>query len=154
MLPYGAKCERVEQKMTEVLTAAQMRAIETEAMACGAVTGLELMERAGAGVVAAVLEAWPQMGGGRGLGLCGGLGRVRWSGLPIWIGRTFGQARWWWMRCSASVLRVTSGRASGGCWRWPRLRPASLWRWIFCRGFARSLGGGVRRAAIWNGPPI
>src|SRR3989338_10204266 len=71
MLPYGAKCERVEQKMTEVLTAAQMRAIETEAMACGAVTGLELMERAGAGVVAAVLEAWPQMAAARGLVLCG-----------------------------------------------------------------------------------
>ena len=35
---------------TEILTAAQMRAMESAAMASGAVTGLELMERAGAGV--------------------------------------------------------------------------------------------------------
>ena len=35
--------------MTELLTAAQMRAIEPAAIASGAVTGLELMERAGAG---------------------------------------------------------------------------------------------------------
>lgn len=47
--------------MGEVLTAAQMRAIEQAAIASGAVTGLELMERAGAGVVAAALEEWPEM---------------------------------------------------------------------------------------------
>jgi hydroxyethylthiazole kinase-like uncharacterized protein yjeF len=47
--------------MSEVLTAAQMRAIEAAAIASGAVTGLELMERAGAGVVAAVLEEWPEL---------------------------------------------------------------------------------------------
>ena len=47
--------------MTELLTSAQMRAIESAAIASGAVTGLELMERAGAGVVAAVLEEWPEM---------------------------------------------------------------------------------------------
>ena len=47
--------------MVELLTAAQMRAIEAAAIASGKVTGLELMERAGAGVVAAVLEEWPEM---------------------------------------------------------------------------------------------
>ena len=47
--------------MSEVLTAAQMKAIEAAAIASGEVTGLELMERAGAGVVAAVLEEWPEM---------------------------------------------------------------------------------------------
>ena len=47
--------------MTELLTAAQMRAVEAAAMASGRVTGLELMERAGAGVVAAILAEWPQM---------------------------------------------------------------------------------------------
>ncbi len=47
--------------MTELLTAAQMRAIEAAAIASGQVTGLELMERAGAGVVAAVLEEWPDL---------------------------------------------------------------------------------------------
>ena len=35
--------------MTELLTAAQMRAIERAAIESGAVTGLELMERAGRG---------------------------------------------------------------------------------------------------------
>lgn len=45
--------------MTELLTAAQMRAIEQAAIASGKVTGLELMERAGRGVVDAVLTEWP-----------------------------------------------------------------------------------------------
>jgi hydroxyethylthiazole kinase-like uncharacterized protein yjeF len=44
-----------------LLTAAQMRAIEQAAIASGQVTGLELMERAGAGVVQAVLGEWPEM---------------------------------------------------------------------------------------------
>ncbi|WP_347139081.1 NAD(P)H-hydrate dehydratase [Paracoccus sp. SSK6] len=44
---------------TEVLTTAQMRAIESAAMASGQVTGLDLMERAGKAVVAAILRKWP-----------------------------------------------------------------------------------------------
>ena len=47
--------------MTELLTAAQMRAIEQAAIASGEVTGLELMERAGAGVLNAILQEWPDM---------------------------------------------------------------------------------------------
>lgn len=47
--------------MTELLTAAQMRAIEQAAIESGDVTGLELMERAGRGVVEAILEEWPSM---------------------------------------------------------------------------------------------
>ena len=47
--------------MTELLTAAQMRAIEKAAIDSGEVTGLELMERAGRGVVEAILEEWPAM---------------------------------------------------------------------------------------------
>src|SRR6056297_2219479 len=47
--------------MHELLTAAQMRAIEQAAIESGTVTGLELMERAGRGVVAAVFEAWPDL---------------------------------------------------------------------------------------------
>ncbi|MEM6914255.1 MAG: NAD(P)H-hydrate epimerase [Pseudomonadota bacterium] len=46
--------------MTEVLTAAQMRAIEQAAIESGHVTGLELMERAGQGVVDAIFEEWPE----------------------------------------------------------------------------------------------
>ena len=47
--------------MTELLTAAQMRALENAAIKSGEVTGLELMERAGRGVVEAILEEWPEM---------------------------------------------------------------------------------------------
>ena len=47
--------------MTELLTAAQMQAIEQDAMECSGVTGLELMERAGRGVVEAILREWPDM---------------------------------------------------------------------------------------------
>jgi hydroxyethylthiazole kinase-like uncharacterized protein yjeF len=49
--------------MTELLTAAQMRAIEEAAIASGEVTGLELMERAGRGVVEAIFEEWPELAG-------------------------------------------------------------------------------------------
>jgi hydroxyethylthiazole kinase-like uncharacterized protein yjeF len=60
-------------KMTEVLTSAQMRAIERAAIDSGAVTGLELMERAGQGVVDAILAQWPELAAGnpRAVVLCG-----------------------------------------------------------------------------------
>ena len=63
--------------MAELLTAAQMRTIEAAAIASGQVSGLELMERAGAGVVAAVFETWPDLaqspdtGARRAVVLCG-----------------------------------------------------------------------------------
>lgn len=59
--------------MTELLTAAQMRAIESAVIESGAVTGLELMERAGRGVVEAVFEEWPELAAGsyRAVVLCG-----------------------------------------------------------------------------------
>ncbi len=47
--------------MTELLTAAQMRAIEQAAIESDEVTGLELMERAGRGVVEAIFEEWPEL---------------------------------------------------------------------------------------------
>ncbi len=59
--------------MTEFLTAAQMRAAERAAIDSGAVSGLELMERAGRGVVEAMLEQWPDLAQGpqRAIVLCG-----------------------------------------------------------------------------------
>jgi hydroxyethylthiazole kinase-like uncharacterized protein yjeF len=47
--------------MTELLTAAQMRALEKAAIDSGEVTGLELMERAGRGVVEAMLDWRPEL---------------------------------------------------------------------------------------------
>lgn len=49
------------QVLLEILTAAQMRAIEQAAIESGTVTGLELMERAGRGVVEAVFKEWPEL---------------------------------------------------------------------------------------------
>ena len=49
----------------ELLTAARMRAIEHAAIDSGEVTGLELMERAGRGVVEAILEWRPDLADGR-----------------------------------------------------------------------------------------
>jgi len=59
--------------MSEPLTAEAMRAVEAAAIASGAVTGLELMERAGRGVVEALFERWPDLDGhpGRAVILCG-----------------------------------------------------------------------------------
>nr|WP_210527496.1 NAD(P)H-hydrate dehydratase [Rubellimicrobium arenae] len=59
--------------MTAILTAAEMRALEQEAIARGEVTGLELMERAGRGVVEAILAEWPaiEQGPRRAVVLCG-----------------------------------------------------------------------------------
>ena len=45
----------------ELLTAAQMRAIEQAAIKSGDATGLELMERAGQGVVDAIFDEWPML---------------------------------------------------------------------------------------------
>ncbi|WP_300014699.1 NAD(P)H-hydrate dehydratase [uncultured Roseobacter sp.] len=47
--------------MTELLTGAEMRAHETAAIESGVVTGLDLMERAGQGVVDAMFAKWPDM---------------------------------------------------------------------------------------------
>ena len=57
----------------ELLTAAQMRRVEHAAIEGGTVTGLELMERAGRGVVEAAYEEWPDFAAApqRALVLCG-----------------------------------------------------------------------------------
>lgn len=55
--------------MTEVLSAEAMRAVERAAMDSGRVTGLELMERAGQGVVEAILDHFPDAR--RAVVLCG-----------------------------------------------------------------------------------
>lgn len=55
------KLLKLRKSMTVLLTAAQMRLIEKAAIDSGALSGGELMERAGQGVVAAVLERWPDM---------------------------------------------------------------------------------------------
>ncbi|MBM2577633.1 NAD(P)H-hydrate epimerase [Jannaschia sp. Os4] len=51
-------------RRVELVTAARMRGIEAAAMASGEVTGLALMERAGAACVDAVADEWPDLGPG------------------------------------------------------------------------------------------
>ncbi|NRP45079.1 Bifunctional NAD(P)H-hydrate repair enzyme Nnr [Aliiroseovarius sp. xm-v-225] len=72
--------------MTELLTAAQMRAIEQAAIDSGEVTGLELMERAGRGVVEAIFEEWPELAVGEKAGQ-GGTAPHPASGIRPFIGR-------------------------------------------------------------------
>ncbi|OAN78316.1 hypothetical protein A8B82_11395 [Sulfitobacter sp. EhC04] len=50
--------------MTELLSSSQMRALEKAQIDSGAVTGRTLMERAGQGVVDAILARWPEMAEG------------------------------------------------------------------------------------------
>ncbi|MBD0865794.1 MAG: NAD(P)H-hydrate dehydratase [Rhodobacteraceae bacterium] len=59
--------------MTELLTATQMRITEQAAIMSGEVTGLDLMERAGQGVVEAIFEQWPEFADAphRAVVLCG-----------------------------------------------------------------------------------
>lgn len=59
--------------MTELLTSAQMGAIEQAEIESGAVTGLQLMERAGRGAVQAAFTKWPELAQGahRAMILCG-----------------------------------------------------------------------------------
>ncbi len=57
--------------MAGLLTCAEMRKFEADAIARGAATGLGLMERAGRGVADAVFAEWPGLGPGRAVVLCG-----------------------------------------------------------------------------------
>jgi hydroxyethylthiazole kinase-like uncharacterized protein yjeF len=59
--------------LTEILTSAQMRALEAREIESGRATGRALMERAGRGVVAALLAHWPALGNqpGKAVVLCG-----------------------------------------------------------------------------------
>jgi hydroxyethylthiazole kinase-like uncharacterized protein yjeF len=79
--------------MTNLLTAEQMRAAERAAMDSGTVTGLELMERAGAGVVEVVLDEWPELAEGprRAVVLCGPGNN---GGDGFVIARLLGQRGW------------------------------------------------------------
>jgi NAD(P)H-hydrate repair Nnr-like enzyme with NAD(P)H-hydrate epimerase domain len=61
------------QGMTDLLTNAQMRAVEAAAIAQGRVNGRVLMERAGECVVAFIIITWPDLLNdvGRAVVLCG-----------------------------------------------------------------------------------
>lgn len=85
----------------EILTTAQMRAIESDAMARGDVTGLTLMERAGAAVAGQIRLRWPRPGrvtvlcgpgnnGGDGYVIARHLARAGWQVRVLGIDNTPG----------------------------------------------------------------
>ena len=105
--------------MTELLIAAQMRAIERAAIDSGEVTGLELMERAGRGVVDAIFARWPDLRAA--LVLCGPGNN---GGDGFVIARLLVQAGW---RVQVAAMRspeAMRGDAAVNAKRWAGIAPA------------------------------
>ncbi len=110
--------------MTELLTSAQMRAIEQAAFNTGLASGMELMERAGAGVVAAIFERWPELeeGAREAVVLCGPGNN---GGDGFVIARMLRERGWMvqvFLYGEADALR---GDARENCGRWRELGPVS-----------------------------
>lgn len=137
----------------ELLTAAQMRAIEAAAMASGRVTGLELMERAGAGVVAALLKQWPEMAftAQTAVVLCGPGNN---GGDGYVVARLLAQ-RGWQVTCAALAAPVTpDAQAMAAAWG-GKVRPVEALDWadfqaaalcvdaMFGTGLQRNIAAGV-----------
>ncbi len=103
--------------MVEILTSAQMRAVEVGAIDSGRVTGLELMERAGAGVVAAITAQWPEAER-RAVVLCGPGNN---GGDGYVIARLL-HARGWQVRLWAPTSAMTPDAAANAV-RWAEIGP-------------------------------
>ncbi|SFR51749.1 NAD(P)H-hydrate epimerase [Litoreibacter janthinus] len=69
------------------LTSDQMRALEQAAISSGDATGLELMERAGRGVVEAIFEEWPELEHAFAPEVWDETHEVHWGDLSIWAKR-------------------------------------------------------------------
>jgi hydroxyethylthiazole kinase-like uncharacterized protein yjeF len=140
----------------ELLTAAQMRAIESAAMASGRATGLDLMEYAGRGVVAAIWQEWPELAAGphRAVVLCGPGGN---GGDGYVIARHLDAAGWTVavhaLAPPATPDAAEMARRWGGAARgladlsWQDLAHAPLVvDAVFGTGLARPIASGIRDA--------
>ena len=110
-------------KMSEILTSAQMRAVEEAAISSGAVSGLELMERAGRGVVEAIFEHWPELETTPGTAsvLCGPGNN---GGDGFVVARLL-EAMGWQVDCYLyGTANPLPPDARTNCDRWPKDRPA------------------------------
>lgn len=103
---------------TEIVTAAQMRAIESAAMGSGAVTGLQLMTRAGAAVAGLIRLRWPRPG--RVTVLCGPGAN---GGDGFVIARLLAGAGWTVRLLGADPAPGTDAAAARAAWRGPVLPP-------------------------------
>lgn len=106
--------------MTELLTAAEMRAIEQAAIDSGEVTGLELMERAGAGVVDAIFEWRPELAESerRAVVLCGPGNN---GGDGFVVARLLKQRGWTVDVCFGGDEERLSDDAAQMCRRWRQM---------------------------------
>ncbi len=145
--------------MTEILTASEMRALEQRAMDSGAVTGLTLMERAGQGVVDAVLATWPVFArtsykavvlcgpgnnGGDGFVIARLLHRRGWD-VDVWFygdpARLPPDARVNYDRwCTLGAVRARTGKGSGDAVTIP-IGTSVVIDALFGIGLSRPLGG-------------
>ena len=144
--------------MREVLTSAQMRAVEQAEIASGSVTGAELMERAGSGLVAAILQEWPELGTapGRAVVLCGPGN----NGGDGYVAARLLAGRGWQVLAVALAEPATpDARAMRARWQGP-VRPAGALDWpdlaagpegpvlvldaMFGTGLTRPVAPGVR----------
>ncbi len=142
-----------------------MRAIEQAAIGSGAVTGLDLMERAGRAVVEAVFEEWPGLSAapGRALVLCGPGNN---GGDGFVVARLLQEAGWQLQVLFAGRQEKLPPDAAENCRRWLELGPVEPFDEeairaagevdlvidaIFGTGLTRPLEGEVARAVSFMG---
>jgi ADP-dependent NAD(P)H-hydrate dehydratase / NAD(P)H-hydrate epimerase len=143
----------IEAVMAEVLTAAQMRAIEAAAIATGAVSGLDLMERAGRGVVAAMLAEWPDLAlsAQRAVVLCGPGGN---GGDGYVVARLLAERGWQVICARISPPLTADAQAMAARWQgavqpvesldWPDFQGAAVCvDAMFGTGLQRDIAPGV-----------
>ncbi|WP_290689860.1 MULTISPECIES: NAD(P)H-hydrate dehydratase [unclassified Haematobacter] len=143
--------------MTEVLTSAQMRAIEDTAFRSGAATPLDLMERAGQGVVAAILEEGMRRGGlpRRALVACGPGNN---GGDGYVVARLLHGLGWQVEAAHFGVLDRMSPAAAENFRRWRQISETSRWE---ADSLAQQPPGvvidavyGIGFRGLWDRPPV
>ena len=127
--------------MTDILSAAEMRAVEQAAMSSGEVSGLELMERAGRGVVDAIFERWPDLASSshRARVLCGPGNN---GGDGFVVARLLKE--WGW-EVEVSLL--------GAPGKLPSDAKTNLEKWRQLAGTEPDLRSGKADASLGTGPP-